>query len=320
MTPNLFDASVIDSDPRASVILIELLKGIAENGLLANLHKDRWLRHVRDQRISTLPPSLQDKIRTCLNLLHDRHRLVRHPKHPGGDPNTDLDWLELALNSHNRIPFHGIVLSRDLINGPGHDCDAFIEFLGVLESQQWEHRRNRSLTLKKCAPDYRSALASLLRHARVLQLIDPYMNAHESRYFITIDICAELMGLRVQDRLCGRIDIHAEARRQKPEGLTIEEYLNAWEQKLRPLVSRDGHRFRVHLWECQPGAETMHDRFILTDQCGISVPGGLDCRTHSHPNSTVWTLLDEDARTLRWSDYDPSTSPFRRVGHREVAQ
>jgi hypothetical protein len=44
MTPDLFDASVANSDGRVSVILFELLRGIAENGLLANLHKDRWLR------------------------------------------------------------------------------------------------------------------------------------------------------------------------------------------------------------------------------------------------------------------------------------
>lgn len=62
----------------------------------------------------------------------------------------------------------------------------------------------------------------------------------------------------------------------------------------------------------------MHDRFILTDQCGISVPGGLDCRAEPEPASTDWTLLDEDARTRRWSDYDPSTSPFHRVGYREI--
>ncbi len=319
MTPNLFDAAVIGQDPRASVVLVELLKGIAENGLLANLHKDRWLRHVQDQRITTLPPSLKDRILTILNLLHGRHRLVRHPKRQGGDPATDYDWLGLALESHGRVPFQGILLSQDLINGCVHNCDAFIEFLGSLDSPRWEARRGRTLTLNKSAADYRSALAPLVRHARVLQLVDVYLNSQETRYFNTVDLCSELMGQRVQERLAGRIDIHAEAKRQKPDGLTIDQYLDAWEGKLRPLVARDHHRFRVHLWECPMGGESMHDRFILTDQCAVSAPGGLDCRAYSHANSTNWTLLDESARTRRWSDYDPATSPFQRVGYREVA-
>ena len=80
MTPDLFDASVANSDGSASIILVELLRGIAENGLLANLHKDRWLRHVTEKRATTLSPALKDKVLTCLSVLHDRHRLVRHPK------------------------------------------------------------------------------------------------------------------------------------------------------------------------------------------------------------------------------------------------
>lgn len=318
MTPNLFDASVIEPDARAGIVLVELLRGIAENGLLANLHKDRWLRHVQEHRVSTLPTSLRDRILTILNLLHARHRLVRHPKRQAGDPATDYDWLGLALESHDRIPFHGIFLSQDLIDGCGHNCDAFVEFLGALDSPKWEARRGRTRSLKKSEADYRNALAPLVRHCKVLQLVDPYLNAQETRYFTTVDLCSELMGRRVQERLAGRIDVHAEAKRQRPDGLAIEQHLDAWENRLRPLVARDHHRFRVHLWECQPGGESMHDRFILTDQCAVSVPGGLDCRAHSHANSTNWALLDEDARTRRWSDYDPATSPFQRVGYREV--
>jgi len=66
MTPDLFDASVANSDGSASIILVELLRGIAENGLLANLHKDRWLRYVTEKRTTTLSPALKDKVLACL--------------------------------------------------------------------------------------------------------------------------------------------------------------------------------------------------------------------------------------------------------------
>jgi len=114
MTPDLFDASVANSDGRASIILVELLRGIAENGLSANLHKDRWLRHVTEKRATTLSPALKDKVLACLSVLHDRHRLVRHPKCMAGDPGNDKEWLNLAFDSHDRIPFHAIVLSQSL--------------------------------------------------------------------------------------------------------------------------------------------------------------------------------------------------------------
>lgn len=318
MTPELFDASVANTDNSAGVILVELLRGLAENGLLANLHKDRWLRHVTQERVATLSPALKDKVLACFSVLHSRHRLVRHPKCLAGNPNTDQDWLNLVLDSHNLVPFYAIVLSQPLIEACDQECDAFVEFFGSLDSAQWNGRRKRTLTLTKSDADYRAALTSILRHARSLALIDPWLNSQESRYFDTVTICSNVLGQRGHARLQGRIDIHAELGKQKPYGSNIADYLNVWEQKLRPLIQTDGHRFRVFLWESLPGSESMHDRFILTDQCGISAPGGLDCRTHSHANSTDWSLLDEDVRLRRWNEYDPPVSPFNLLGDREV--
>lgn len=319
MTPELFDASVVNAESSAGIVIVELLRGLAENGLLANLHKDRWLRHVTEERTNTLSPALKDKVLACLSVLDSRHRLVRHPKCMTGDPGTDVDWLNLSLESHQRIPFHAIVLSQSMIDACGQECDAFVEFLGSLDSEQWNGRRKRSLTLTRSDAGYRQALAPILRYAKSLSLIDPYMNSHETRYFDTVTICSNLMGQRGHTRLHGRIHLHAEAGKQKPYGQQLTDYLDAWEQKLRPLVTNDGHRFKVFLWESIPGSETMHDRFILTDQCGISTPGGLDCRTHSHANSTDWSLLDEDVRHRRWEEYDPPVSPFNLLGDREVS-
>ncbi len=319
MTPDLFDASVANSDDRASIILVELLRGIAENGLLANLHKDRWLRHVTEQRITTLPPALKDKVRTCFSLLHDRHRIVRHPKCMAGDPSNDKDWLNLAFDSHDRIPFHAIILSKPLKDGCGRECDALVEFFGSLDSAQWNKRRKRTLSLTKSDRDYRAALTPILRYARSLVLIDPYLNCHESRYFKTIEICSDVMGQRGHVRLHGRIDIHAEKEKQKPEGKCVDNYLDAWEKKLSALIKKYGHRFRVFLWKSLPNSESIHDRYILTDQCGISTPSGLDCRRHSHANTTDWNLIDEDARQRHWNEYDPPASPFKLLGNREIS-
>jgi hypothetical protein len=69
MTPDLFDASVANTDGSSGVILVELLRGIADNGLLANLHRDRWLRHVTEKRATTLSPALRDKVFACLSVL-----------------------------------------------------------------------------------------------------------------------------------------------------------------------------------------------------------------------------------------------------------
>ena len=316
MTPELFDSSVANSGNSSSVILVEILKGLTENGLLANLHGGRWFTHVRDQRVTSLSPKLKNDVITLLNTLRDRHRLPLHPKSVQYDPKTDQQWLNLALESHHRVPFHAIILSEALMKNSGHKCDEFVEFSSSLGSEQWNLKRKRTLSLNKTKSDYCKALAPVLRHAKSLMLIDPWLNAVQSRFFDTVSICSNLLGQRGHIRLHGRIDIHAAKIRQKPEGATLRDNLDTWGRKLEPLINQDKHKFRVFLWESIEHGETMHDRFILTDQCGISTPAGLDCRTHSHGNSTDWNLLDEHARSKRWENYSPSTSPFNCLGSR----
>ena len=312
MTPDLFDESIIGCNPNAETILVQILRGIAENGLLANLHKDRWIKHIIQQRIPNLPQRTKDKIMSCLNVLESRHRLVRHPKSHNGDPANDIDWLNITLTSHAETPFHAIFLSHNLISNCGQTCNEFVEFGEALNTVQWNNRK-RNVELRKTHDEYRNALGPILGHAKTLSLIDPYLNSQESRYFDTIDICSHIMGKRRQAGLHGRIHLHAEFRRQNPKNEAEFDCLNNWTNKLRPLVKRDGHSFTIFLWESFRNLESMHDRYIITDQCAISAPGGLDCRSRSHPNRTVWSLLDEENRRSILSDYDPNTGLFNNI-------
>ena len=308
MTPELFGAPFATADKRTEVVLPQLLCRIAENGLLANLNKDRWLRHVRE-RLATLSessPMLKGDILKCLNVLHDRHRLVRHPKSKSGNLDTDQDWLNLAFESHEKIPFDAIILSKELMENSGRDCDALVDVFDSLYLPLWG---KRTLSLTKTESEYRSVLRPVLRHARTLSLIDPYMNT-TPRFFRTVELCSELLGKGVHDeRREGRIRIHAQAPYDKEEVRTC---LDSWGEKLSPLRDKHGHRFEVYLWETD--SKPMHDRFILTDQCGISIPGGLDCRGGKKTNC----ILLDDSDRREWKqyydpDYDPDTKPFKLI-------
>lgn len=317
MTPDLFDSKFLDANDPNGIILLEILRGLAQYGVLANLNKDRWILHVRE-RVNSLSPALKHKVLNCLSLLKDRHRFVRHPICKTGNPNSDFEWLELALDSHDKVPFHAIILSQALMDNCESDCSEFVEYSGLLDSSQWSECKKQTLTLTKSPADYCSNLTPILRYAESLALIDPYLSPEVPRYFKTIEICSNLLRYRRgYDKLSGRIDIHADAKHQT-RNRSINDCLVEWENKLRPLVDEDKHRFRIFLWEANPGSESMHDRYILTDQCGLLIPGGLDCRSDSHPNSTNWSLVDEEVRCKRWENYHPSTSPFNLLASTEI--
>ena len=318
MIPDVFNVSTLRNDKSLGIILVQILRALSANGLLANLYKDCWEKDVTN-RIRAFPQELQevkDKLSACLKRLHDRNRLVRHPRRGEQTPSQDIDWLKLAMESHKEIPLHGIILSKKLMKNCGLTDKALIELSEVLDSSQWQNLR-RSVTLKKQKTDYRKHLPPILRHAKALTLVDPYFNTHELRFLDTIRICSELMGQRpFLERRQGQIHIHADATRQKPESWSIKKHLDSWEEVLRSLKERDKHRFKVFLW--QFSSQTLHDRFILTDQCGISAPGGLDCRIQS-ANNTTWNLLDEEDRRIWLEKFNPAANPpYKLLDSREV--
>jgi hypothetical protein len=175
-----------------------------------------------------------------------------------------------------------------------------------MKAPLWIESRSRTATVKRTITDYRNALVSTLRYAKSLALVDPYFNSYEPRFFNIIAASSDVMGQRSYGRTQGRIYIHAKFENQKPQGQTVNYYLNEWKTKIEPLAKTYGHHFKVFLWDNVPGKEVLHDRYILTDQIGVLVPGGLDCSFASNA-TTEWALLDEITRSFRISNYDPAT-------------
>jgi len=321
ITPDVFDTSYISSDPRLEVILVELLKGISKNGMIANLNKDKWLKHIELNYLPAIVPlHLKDKICRCLSLLRDRHRIVRHPKATNGDPTTNIAWLTLALESNRNVKLDGIIASRDVLDSSAIQCDKFIDALKALDSPQWEGRRT-TLTLSTCEPYYRPVLAPVLRHARSLTIVDPYFSPHVARFVDFLKICIEQMGRRGQlPVLQGRIVIHAgnpQNDKIKPE--SAPDRLNTWEKKLSSeFITTIPHKIKVVLRDQNYRGKHFHDRFILTDQCCIDIPLGTDTSASSTQDSTTWCLLDHEDMLLKAKEIDQAMNVYAVLDERAL--
>jgi len=320
ITPDVFDSGYVSSDPRLEIILPELLKGICENGMIANLNKGGWIKHLENGRIPVIAQQdLKDKILRYFTLLKDRNRLVRHPKASNGDPTTDIDWLNIALESHRLIEFDNIISSQQLLNSCGITCNKFTEALKVLSSPQWEGRK-RTLTLASCEPYYRPVLDPVLRHAKSLTIVDPYFSPHSQKFIDFLKICIDQMGQRGTSILPGRIHIHAGdpfTDRDNPE--MVDNRLASWESILKTLYpSSIPHKIKVFLRTKKQNGKKFHDRFILTDQCCIDIPMGTDMFGASTPQSTTWCLLDDDDRQIKADEIAPAMNIYALLGERQL--
>lgn len=323
ITPDVFHGNFIGADIRLEIILSELLKGICDNGMIANLNKDSWLKAIINERLpSIMSPGFRDTLRRLLNKLEDRHRLVRHPKSTHGNPSTDIEWFKLALEAHQHIMFDGIIASSPILAACGESCNEFLDIMNVLDSSVWTGRR-RTLTLNACEPYYRPVLDPILRHAKSLIIVDPYFSPHEKKFRNFLNICIEQMGKRSASKLPGRIQIHTgdpSADRNHPE--SVNERLNAWEKciKKNPFPTAIPHKITIFIRKKKDdrNGRRFHDRFILTDQCCIDIPMGTDTYYEQTPNHTTWALLDYEDMLEKSKEIDPAMNIYDTIGKRMI--
>ncbi len=311
ITPEVFDPAFLLGNGANPVVITQLLRGICENGMISDLHKSGWSRDIA-QRIGDVPSQkTKTDLMTLLSVLKDRNRLVRHPKAPG-DPNDDLEWLTLARQAHDRAPLDAIMITSALLESSGMNDELLVEVGGALGSPAWLARR-RSETIKQREEDYRSLLPKILRHAKRLYLIDPFFRPDRRQWTDTIMICASLMGQRGGEPLQGIIEIHTgdPSNRCSPQDEAA-----AWERwKRAEFVTNFRHTLSVGMWKKFDDGERVHDRFLITDQVGFSIAGGLDCLRppFGTPSDTIWTLMDEEDRQLWLSKFRAGTSPYEKI-------
>jgi len=327
ITPEVFEPWAINGMTPAGVVIVELLRGMCDNGLLADLHAGNWMTHVRRYlQQSGIPPAVSDRIKACLEVLHSRNRLIMHPAGTGVFENDDYRWLRWSLERHRAKPLSAVFSSDDIVELSGISDEILVQLSIALDADCWTCRQ-RSARFTKTESNLRRWLAPILDYAQKVTLIDPYMTCRQDRFFNTVQHCADLFGHRDGKVVPGAIHIHA----GDPESVGPEELreskndrLARWKAALRPVVNQWRHTFRVFLWKRKPGGRTFHDRYLVTDQFGINAPGGLDFlpdEDEGRANTTTWSVLEtEQIKSIVHEEFHHQKSPYEYLGSVDVKQ
>jgi hypothetical protein len=193
----------------------------------------------------------------------------------------------------------------------------------ALDHECWQGRP-KSVRLPKTEDQLKANLKPLLRYASRATLIDPYLTCRTDRFFNTVQQAADLLGNHDGQQERGLIQIHAgdplyygEDEHKEP----AKDRLDRWERDLKPVIAQWSHKFEVFLWRNRPGSKTFHDRYIITDQCGVSVPGGLDFGDDpARANLTSWSWLESPiVADVLLREFNPSKSPYTLLGSRKIS-
>lgn len=289
-TPQIFSNEALEINSAHFTLLTMFLRGVLDNGMIADLNNGDWKKNVI-QNINHLPPKYKDKIAHLYQSLKDKNLIVGHKK-SDLKPSNEEEWLKLAELSNEKEPFYGIIslLESDL----SHSLE------DMLESDKWI-QRSRTHYVVQNEENLRKELKPVLSYARKVTLIDPYFSTLRSKYRTTLGIIAELLRSQRGNVQKGMIEIHIRYKAGETDAST---FLNSWMRSSQEIFQKHGHICKMFQWD---KAESWHDRYIITDQCGIHVGAGLDDRNEG---KSTWSKLDYSTLSDIVKDFRENSSPY----------
>lgn len=197
---------------------------------------------------------------------------------PGGEGSQS--WIDRALAEHARKPFAAII-SATAVDHPD-----------VFQKDEIDEENPRFRAARQCAvPRTAKALIGcaefLIRHAKIIKVVDPHFDPTKPRYFRPLEqICSLLSGNKAI------VEIH------RSDEIANDELIRRFQQGFSLLPS--GVKLQLHIYE----KALMHNRFIITESGGLIYGVGLSDNEDGGgvPDEEV-TLMETEVRNTRWNDY-----------------
>lgn len=291
LTPCVFDETAYSSAEVCGIHLQGLKEVLLHEGLVRNLRMGEWFRTFDDA--SRL---WNRRGKELLRKLQTQKRMVFSDPATATTPKTDADWCVEALASHSVRPLAGVI-ATDSTASP-HARNAIVSSVSKLSSATWWTPEKPSLRLGRTLTDYEAALAPVLRHANSLLFIDPFIDPTDHRQYG--DLMKILSGLHARS-VKPLVEIHRASwygggYDKLPR---VSDVVAALTPAITIAAKTAGLSVDVFLWD------DIHDRYLVTDLVGISLPYGFGTTT-APDAQTTWTRLGRDDRDAVQREFDPA--------------
>ena len=297
VTPDVFDSNCYASEELCAARLENIREALLSEGIVRDLRNGAWSQLFMNQ-----DRQWHRRAKELVRKLASQNRMNVFTPQLSGAPTADSEWCDEALATHGIEPLAGIIVTDSVSSGyKGQSIVAPIDKLG---SAPWWSKRSPSMRLDRSFKDYQNALSLILKKANSIMFIDPHLDPTQPRYqgFIT------LLKAASNRSPAPLIEIHRVCYRGSGQDRQIDipqleaDFRNALTEPLTEV----GLNVEIFLWD------DFHDRYVLSDLVGISLPNGLDTTKKSN-STTTWTRLGR-------SDRDDVQKEFDEASHRHTLQ
>ena len=291
LTPDVFDSTSYSTDEMGRICLQHLKEVLVSEGIVRDLRDGNWSALFSDDG---RPWHMRGK--ELLEKLRVQNRLRRTTPSLANKPTTDHEWCEEALASHDNLPLSGIVATRDVAADFGQE--PLVARIDRLSSVPWWAGRSSSVRLTRRVVEYIQHLELVLACANSVMYIDPHLDPTRRRYRDFLSLVLRMAGRTLPPL----VEVHrvcyfgSGPDRQLIEPAEWESrFSGAWSSDLRA----SGGSVEVFIWD------DFHDRYLISDLVGISVPNGFDTTTAT-TSRTTWTRLGREDRDDIQREFDPA--------------
>ena len=291
VTPDVFNLACYNSRDLWEAQIRQLQQTFLTEGLVRDLRNGEWQQFLSGNARARL-------VRNFLKNLNINGRLVPSNPELSHTPRTDREWCNEALASHDTIPLNGIIVSdaieRTYRKKPWVSSVNKLLFPNV----KWWSPADCSLRLNRTIQDYKDALKLILRHAKSIMFIDPYLDPEQRNYAGFIQLL-EAIGNRPSQSPRPLVELHRKSRRGSGKNAPLwnqQDMENTFRNKFGPALLQSNLKVKIFVWD------DFHDRYLISDLVGIQMSNGFD--TSTGPLQTIWSRIGRTDREDVERDFD----------------
>ena len=232
-------------------------------------------------------------------------RLISFPPALPTDPVDDSGWCYEAIATHAKLPLTGAVIVTRPIKD-AHRSEPLVASIDRLDGAAWWRPGDPSIRLGRSVQEYRQHLDLILRHANSIQFIDPHLDPTKPRYSGVVELLRAAGG-RTPAPLLEIHRVGYEGSGSRRNYLNIDQLEQDFRSTLASDLQAVGLRVDVFVWD------RFHDRYLISNLVGISIPNGFDTSPES-AETTTWTRLGRAARDDVQREFDVASRRHKLIG------
>lgn len=302
ITPQTFDKSVLLDDLRKFEKLLNAMDDLSESGMIVGVYTD-WITKV-NEFIDQYDDNDKYDIQNILKFLDERHRMVCVPKNKS-DSSDEVVWINQANKLNQIRKFDLIIASKD--------TDTSMQ----INSIDRKALKNKGAIVEPQSKHFmKTILAPILAYAEDVQIFDPYfhLESFSKRFEESLEIICSTLGNNHGIHNTATINIHTSI---KPliETKTKEfvwQKTKQWPKIIKDLENKFGHIITIHIWEEVKKENEWHDRWIITNQCGIALGKGTDVSEWTY---ATWSILDWYELAKITHKFNKNRNIYTFIGH-----